>query len=471
MLNALNLRAYLGMQAGSAVKLARTRRQSLALRELLWAGAGGAACSALAGFVIMLFRPPLAREGAASVFWSATVSAVAGVAGITLTHSVGSAAAFAPPQKPTHGSLNGHADASPPGRGRCGRDAPLVLAQSHADWTREKMPKNRVDFIFPREAKIRGGPGVTGGAELPSREVVCAEAVAWMEGQDELPGSLFTSMPDISEVEMRPAEYKKWFTRAAALAMRKLPPRSYALFYQTDVKARASCSLPCARAGPARGPPAQGRRGAESHASACARAGRRWSARARRRARGARSSSGSTRATSARRWRPQQRRAGGRGGADGARAQAAEAEGFTLLWRKVVCKGAPAAVNIAHPSYTHLLCFTNAPEGYRRAPRAAPHAAGRAAQRRARARVCGCGRGVTGPAQVRCDTVLDPRRLPARAHGLAARHGRQRGPARPAQSTFDSVASTRRPALLSFQPAPCSLRARRRGSCPGGCRR
>lgn len=271
MLNAPNLGAYLGMQAGSAVKLARTRRQSLALRQLLWAGAGGAACSALAGLVIMLFRPPLARGGAASVLWSATVSAVAGVAGITFTHSVGSAAAFAPPQKPTHGSLNGHADASPPGRGRCGRDAPLVLAQSHADWTREKMPKTRVDFIFPREAKIRGGPGVTGGAELPSREVVCAEAVAWMEAQDELPGSLFTSMPDISEVEMRPAEYKEWFTRAAALAMRKLPPRSFALFYQTDVKARAFCSLPRARAGPARGPPAQGRRGAESHGAAGAR--------------------------------------------------------------------------------------------------------------------------------------------------------------------------------------------------------
>ena len=34
------------------------------------------------------------------------------------------------------------------------------------------------------------------------REIVCAEAVAWMEGFDVLPGSVFTSLPDLIELQM-----------------------------------------------------------------------------------------------------------------------------------------------------------------------------------------------------------------------------------------------------------------------------
>ncbi|MEP7049046.1 MAG: SAM-dependent methyltransferase [Pseudomonadota bacterium] len=40
---------------------------------------------------------------------------------------------------------------------------------------------------------------------------------------------------------------------------------------------------------------------------------------------------------------------------------AAEAEGRTLLWHKVVCRVAPGTVTHGRASYSHLLCFAHAP--------------------------------------------------------------------------------------------------------------
>ena len=41
--------------------------------------------------------------------------------------------------------------------------------------------------------------------------------------------------------------------------------------------------------------------------------------------------------------------------------RAAEAEGRTLLWHKIVCRHAPGTISHGRASYSHLLCFAHAP--------------------------------------------------------------------------------------------------------------
>ena len=71
----------------------------------------------------------------------------------------------------------------------------------------------------------------------PRRDVFCADAVEWLDGQtDESLPAVMTSLPDMSEldgVDSVPA-YTAWLRRTAALCMRKVAPRGYCMFYQTD---------------------------------------------------------------------------------------------------------------------------------------------------------------------------------------------------------------------------------------------
>ena len=147
------------------------------------------------------------------------------------------------------------------------------------------------------------------------REVVCADALVWLAELPELPGALFTSLPDITELNMegREEEYKEWFVNAAALALSKLPERGVALFYQTDVKL-------------------------------C--------------------------------WAPPMTNEISRGMREGALMSselidksflcqlAAQKAGCRLLWRKVVCKGHVDAPSVRRPAYTHLLCFCKGEVSY-----------------------------------------------------------------------------------------------------------
>ncbi|MEO6601724.1 MAG: DNA methyltransferase, partial [Polyangiaceae bacterium] len=41
--------------------------------------------------------------------------------------------------------------------------------------------------------------------------------------------------------------------------------------------------------------------------------------------------------------------------------RAAEAEGRTLLWHKIVCRHAPGSISHGRANYSHLLCFARAP--------------------------------------------------------------------------------------------------------------
>ncbi|MBI5545239.1 MAG: SAM-dependent methyltransferase [Deltaproteobacteria bacterium] len=76
------------------------------------------------------------------------------------------------------------------------------------------------------------------GTDLsPPRTVICADALEWLRAGQDLSGcAIITSLPDVSELSLPLADWKRWFVDAAALVMEKCPPDSAAIFFQTDIK-------------------------------------------------------------------------------------------------------------------------------------------------------------------------------------------------------------------------------------------
>ena len=72
----------------------------------------------------------------------------------------------------------------------------------------------------------------------PNRTVVVEDAVAWLARQPVLTGcSVFTSMPDVSEMPpLTLAQWKAWTINTAAAVLEKTPDDGVAIFYQTDIK-------------------------------------------------------------------------------------------------------------------------------------------------------------------------------------------------------------------------------------------
>ena len=71
----------------------------------------------------------------------------------------------------------------------------------------------------------------------PTREVVCADALPWMETRGRIAGACaVTSLPDVSEVGLALAVWRTWFLRAAQLVVDAVPEESAALFFQSDIK-------------------------------------------------------------------------------------------------------------------------------------------------------------------------------------------------------------------------------------------
>lgn len=82
------------------------------------------------------------------------------------------------------------------------------------------------------------------------REVICADALVWLREKEEkselFSGSVFTSLPDISEIPhlfpgfstklQRHDAYEKWFIKTAALIIKLLKQGEYAIFLQSDVR-------------------------------------------------------------------------------------------------------------------------------------------------------------------------------------------------------------------------------------------
>jgi len=82
------------------------------------------------------------------------------------------------------------------------------------------------------------------------RKVICADALVWLrekvEKSELFDGSVFTSLPDISEIPhmftglssklQRHRAYEKWFVETASLIMKLLKAGEYAIFLQSDVR-------------------------------------------------------------------------------------------------------------------------------------------------------------------------------------------------------------------------------------------
>lgn len=72
---------------------------------------------------------------------------------------------------------------------------------------------------------------------VPSREIHCAEAMAWMHARGKIEGaSVVTSLPDVSEVGQALPAWRAWFLGAVTATLDFVPETSAALFFQSDIK-------------------------------------------------------------------------------------------------------------------------------------------------------------------------------------------------------------------------------------------
>eukprot|EP00930_Biecheleria_cincta_P073894 TRINITY_DN61156_c0_g1_i1.p1 TRINITY_DN61156_c0_g1~~TRINITY_DN61156_c0_g1_i1.p1 ORF type:complete len:435 (+),score=67.34 TRINITY_DN61156_c0_g1_i1:79-1305(+) len=77
--------------------------------------------------------------------------------------------------------------------------------------------------------------------KAPRREVVCADAMEWLSRPGAIPAGalLFTSLPDMSEVQEFAPSFEEWeafFMEATKRVLLALPEGGVAVFYQTDVR-------------------------------------------------------------------------------------------------------------------------------------------------------------------------------------------------------------------------------------------
>ena len=71
----------------------------------------------------------------------------------------------------------------------------------------------------------------------PQREIVCADAIAWMRERGSIEGACaITSLPDVSEIGKSLAVWREWFAGAVRLVVGAVPQQSAAVFFQSDIK-------------------------------------------------------------------------------------------------------------------------------------------------------------------------------------------------------------------------------------------
>lgn len=73
--------------------------------------------------------------------------------------------------------------------------------------------------------------------QSPNREIVCADAIAWMQARGRIDGACaVTSVPDVSEIGRTLPVWREWFLNAVRLVVDAVPDDSAALFFQSDIK-------------------------------------------------------------------------------------------------------------------------------------------------------------------------------------------------------------------------------------------
>lgn len=83
-----------------------------------------------------------------------------------------------------------------------------------------------------------GWVGMTSAtSDQPKREIICAEAIAWMKARGRIEGACaVTSLPDVSELGKTLAVWREWFVGATRLVVESVPDESAAVFFQSDIK-------------------------------------------------------------------------------------------------------------------------------------------------------------------------------------------------------------------------------------------
>lgn len=78
---------------------------------------------------------------------------------------------------------------------------------------------------------------ITADVATPRREIVCADAIAWMRARGRLDGACaVTSLPDVSEIGKTLPVWRDWFLGAVRLVVEAVPDESAAVFFQSDIK-------------------------------------------------------------------------------------------------------------------------------------------------------------------------------------------------------------------------------------------
>jgi hypothetical protein len=88
-------------------------------------------------------------------------------------------------------------------------------------------------------ARIVAGMSVSLPAahSAPRREIVCADAIAWMRARGRIDGACaVTSLPDVSELGKTLPAWREWFLGAVRLVVEAVPYDSAAVFFQSDIK-------------------------------------------------------------------------------------------------------------------------------------------------------------------------------------------------------------------------------------------
>lgn len=80
-------------------------------------------------------------------------------------------------------------------------------------------------------------PSSNSDRPAPRREIICADAIAWMKARGRIDGACaVTSLPDVSEIGQALPVWRAWFLDAVRLAVDAVPDDSAALFFQSDIK-------------------------------------------------------------------------------------------------------------------------------------------------------------------------------------------------------------------------------------------
>eukprot|EP00933_Yihiella_yeosuensis_P028175 TRINITY_DN21982_c0_g1_i1.p1 TRINITY_DN21982_c0_g1~~TRINITY_DN21982_c0_g1_i1.p1 ORF type:complete len:329 (-),score=62.78 TRINITY_DN21982_c0_g1_i1:64-1050(-) len=118
----------------------------------------------------------------------------------------------------------------------------LLVSYFHVGRQVEQAVLTKSKKLTPSISKSNSKP-LSRDRSIPDvrREVVCADAIEWLQKQGALPprSLVYTSLPDSTEVrEVIPTYegWKVWFEEAARSVLLALPPGGIAVFYQTDVR-------------------------------------------------------------------------------------------------------------------------------------------------------------------------------------------------------------------------------------------